>query len=54
MAASAWWAILALTWFMAAGLKWGGEAIARYAPYFHVTAWGLPTAQVWFYHVVYF
>ena len=42
MAASLWWVILSLTWFFAAGLKWGHEAIARYAHYYHIVAWLLP------------
>ena len=29
MASSIWWVILSFTWFLAAGLKWGQEAIAR-------------------------
>ena len=45
MAASSWWVILTLTWYMAAGLKWGQESIARYSPYYHVVAWGLPACQ---------
>ncbi|TNN18737.1 Frizzled-5 [Schistosoma japonicum] len=31
MASSVWWVILTLTWFLAAGLKWGTEAIAKYS-----------------------
>ncbi|XP_043284476.1 frizzled-2 [Venturia canescens] len=48
MASSVWWVILAFTWFLAAGLKWGNEAIASYSQYFHLAAWLAPTAQtVW-------
>ncbi|XP_011505384.1 PREDICTED: frizzled-2-like [Ceratosolen solmsi marchali] len=48
MASSVWWVILAFTWFLAAGLKWGNEAIASYSQYFHLAAWMAPTAQtVW-------
>lgn len=48
MASSVWWVILAFTWFLAAGLKWGNEAIASYSQYFHLAAWLVPTAQtVW-------
>lgn len=48
MASSVWWVILAFTWFLAAGLKWGNEAIASYSHYFHLAAWLAPTAQtVW-------
>ncbi len=28
MASSIWWVVLSFTWFLAAGLKWGNEAIA--------------------------
>lgn len=45
MASSIWWVILSLTWFLAAGLKWGNEAIASYAQCFHVAAWLIPTLQ---------
>lgn len=43
MASSLWWVILALTWFLAAGMKWGNEAIASYSPFFHMAAWLIPT-----------
>ncbi|ODM92101.1 Frizzled-1 [Orchesella cincta] len=36
-----WWVLLSLTWYLSAGLKWGGEAIATYSLYFHLTAWGV-------------
>lgn len=42
MASSIWWVILAFTWFLAAGLKWGHEAIQMNSSYFHVAAWGIP------------
>ncbi|XP_033351471.1 frizzled-2-like [Bombus vosnesenskii] len=45
MASSVWWVILALTWFLAAGLKWGNEAIASYSQYFHLAAWLVPAIQ---------
>ncbi|XP_061653573.1 frizzled-8-like [Phyllopteryx taeniolatus] len=45
MAASIWWVILSLAWFLAAALKWGNEAIAGYAPYFHLAAWLLPSMK---------
>ncbi|KAJ3595060.1 hypothetical protein NHX12_004365 [Muraenolepis orangiensis] len=45
MASSLWWVILTLAWFLAAGLKWGHEAIAGYAPYFHLAAWLLPSVK---------
>uniref|UniRef100_A0A0A9X185 Frizzled-2 n=1 Tax=Lygus hesperus TaxID=30085 RepID=A0A0A9X185_LYGHE len=45
MASSIWWVVLALTWFLAAGLKWGNEAIASYSQYFHLCAWLVPTVK---------
>ncbi|XP_031789093.1 frizzled-2 [Nasonia vitripennis] len=45
MASSVWWVILSFTWFLAAGLKWGNEAISSYSQYFHLAAWLAPTAQ---------
>jgi len=46
MSAAMWWVVLTLTWFLAAGLKWGHEAIERIAYYFHVAAWGLPLVKL--------
>ncbi|TRY56069.1 hypothetical protein DNTS_017916, partial [Danionella cerebrum] len=45
MASALWWVILSFTWFLAAGLKWGNEAIARYSHYFHLAAWLIPTVK---------
>ncbi|XP_064466196.1 frizzled-5-like [Ornithodoros turicata] len=45
MASSMWWVILTLTWLLAAGLKWGNEAIASYSQYFHIVAWMVPTIK---------
>ncbi|XP_034642315.1 frizzled-5 [Trachemys scripta elegans] len=45
MASSIWWVILSLTWFLAAGLKWGNEAIAGYSQYFHLAAWLIPSVK---------
>lgn len=42
MASMIWWVILTLTWYLAAGLKWGHEAIESQSIYFHVTSWGIP------------
>ncbi|NXW74370.1 FZD1 protein, partial [Hirundo rustica] len=39
MASSIWWVILSLTWFLAAGMKWGHEAIEANSQYFHLAAW---------------
>ncbi|KAF7259106.1 hypothetical protein EG68_03805 [Paragonimus skrjabini miyazakii] len=48
MASSVWWVILTLTWFLAAGLKWGSEAIAKYSQLYHFLAWFFPGAQTIF------
>ncbi|XP_065208232.1 frizzled-2-like [Planococcus citri] len=45
MASSLWWVILALTWFLAAGLKWGHEAIEANSQYFHLMAWAIPAVK---------
>lgn len=45
MAAFAWWACLALAWFLAAGLKWGHEAIESKSHLFHMIAWAIPAIQ---------
>jgi len=45
MAASIWWVVLTLTWFLAAGLKWGHEAIEASSQYFHAAAWAIPAAK---------
>lgn len=45
MASSIWWVVLSFTWFLAAGLKWGNEAIASYAQYFHMAACLVPAIQ---------
>lgn len=45
MAACVWWVILCFTWFLAAGLKWGSEAISGYSQYFHLLAFLIPTAK---------
>ena len=44
-ASSIWWVILTLTWFLAAALKWGHEAIQRHRTYFHLAAWAIPAIQ---------
>uniref|UniRef100_A0A8C9YBI8 Frizzled class receptor 2 n=1 Tax=Sander lucioperca TaxID=283035 RepID=A0A8C9YBI8_SANLU len=45
MASSIWWVILSLTWFLAAGMKWGHEAIEANSQYFHLAAWAVPAAK---------
>ncbi|XP_030629593.1 frizzled-8-like [Chanos chanos] len=45
MASSLWWVILSFTWFLAAGMKWGNEAIASYSQYFHLAAWLIPSMK---------
>ncbi|XP_022252263.1 frizzled-5-like [Limulus polyphemus] len=45
MASSLWWVMLALTWLLAAGMKWGNEAIADCSLYFHLAAWAIPALK---------
>ncbi|VDK30681.1 unnamed protein product, partial [Dibothriocephalus latus] len=45
MAASVWWVVLTITWFLAAGMKWGNEAISKYTQIFHFISWVLPAIQ---------
>ena len=45
MASSIWWVVLTLTWFLAAGLKWGHEAIEAHSQIFHLFAWAIPAFQ---------
>jgi frizzled protein 5/8 len=45
MASSIWWVVLSFTWFLAAGLKWGNEAITKHSQYLHLAAWLIPTIQ---------
>ncbi|XP_006638229.1 frizzled-2 [Lepisosteus oculatus] len=45
MASSIWWVILSLTWFLAAGMKWGHEAIESNSQYFHLAAWSVPAIK---------
>lgn len=45
MASSIWWVVLSFTWFLAAGLKWGNEAISKHSQYFHLAAWSIPFIQ---------
>ncbi|BFZ15542.1 hypothetical protein BsWGS_18580 [Bradybaena similaris] len=45
MASSIWWVILTLTWFLAAGMKWGHEAIEANSQYFHLAAWAVPAIK---------
>ena len=48
MAASLWWVILTFTWFLAAVLKWGEEAVERLWLLYHIIAWSIPALQVIF------
>jgi frizzled protein 1/7 len=48
MSAFAWWACLTLAWFLAAGLKWGHEAIESRSHLFHLAAWAVPALQTIF------
>jgi frizzled protein 1/7 len=45
MASYVWWCVLALTWFLSAGLKWGHEAIENHSHYFHIAAWAVPAVK---------
>ncbi|XP_022247003.1 frizzled-5-like [Limulus polyphemus] len=45
MASSLWWVMLTLTWLLAAGMKWGNEAIAGCSLYFHLVAWAIPAMK---------
>ncbi|KAL3882755.1 hypothetical protein ACJMK2_029066 [Sinanodonta woodiana] len=45
MAGSLWWVILTVTWFLAAGRKWGQEAIEALSSYFHLAAWAIPAIK---------
>ncbi|KAK3098372.1 hypothetical protein FSP39_018902 [Pinctada imbricata] len=45
MAAQLWWVILTVTWFLAAGMKWGQEAIEALSSYFHLAAWAIPAIK---------
>lgn len=45
MAASIWWVVLTLTWFLAAGMKWGHEAIENNSQFFHLVAWVIPALK---------
>lgn len=45
MASCLWWVILTLTWFLAAGRKWGHEAIEALSSYFHLAAWAIPAIK---------
>ncbi|KAK2147383.1 hypothetical protein NP493_3447g00011 [Ridgeia piscesae] len=44
-AASLWWVILTVTWFLSAGLRWSHDAIERYSSHFHLVAWAAPAVQ---------
>lgn len=45
MASSLWWVILTVTWYLAAGRKWGQEAIEALSSYFHFAAWAIPAVK---------
>jgi len=45
MASCIWWVVLALSWFLAAGMKWNCESVTAYSQYFHFVAWFTPTVQ---------
>ena len=39
------WIVLSFTWFLAAGKKWGHEAIEEKSSYFHAVGWAVPAVQ---------
>ena len=45
MASSIWWVVLTITWYLAAGRKWGREAIEALSSYFHLAAWAVPAVK---------
>lgn len=45
VASCIWWVVLTVTWYLAAGKKWGHEAIESLASYFHLAAWGIPAIK---------
>jgi hypothetical protein len=45
MAGGLWWCMLAVTWFLSAGLQWGQEAIDVKAAYLHGIVWTLASVQ---------
>lgn len=45
MASAVWWVVLTVTWFLAAGRKWGQEAIEALSSYFHLAAWAIPAVK---------
>ena len=45
MSSYSWWLVLTLTWLLAAGKKWGTEAIAKHSTHFHIFAWGTPAVK---------
>ncbi|CAG5125490.1 unnamed protein product [Candidula unifasciata] len=45
MASCIWWVVLAITWFLASGQKWGQQAIEGLSSYFHMAAWTIPAVK---------
>lgn len=45
MASCIWWVVLTLTFYLAAGRKWGREAIQAMSSYFHLAAWAVPAVK---------
>ena len=46
MASALWWVVLTLTWFLAAALKWGEEAVERLWLLYHIVSWSIPAMQI--------
>lgn len=45
MSSAIWWVVLTLTFYLAAGRKWGAEAIQSLSSYFHLAAWAVPAVK---------
>ncbi|GFO05676.1 frizzled-4-like [Plakobranchus ocellatus] len=44
-ASALWWLILAITWYMAAGLGWSHDVIQAQSSYFHLAGWAIPAIK---------
>ena len=46
MAGCLWWVVLTITWYLAAGRKWGEESVAALNKYFHMVVWTIPAVKM--------
>ncbi|XP_074595333.1 frizzled-5-like [Brevipalpus obovatus] len=44
-AASIWWVVMTITWFLSTGLQWGSEPLSKYSLYFHLASWMIPGVE---------